>query len=309
MLSNGVKRKLDEDGDVTEELGGGFRASLALQRQMVLNMSLVKLCGPQTGAGLNLQRQVLINNVIRHIHEDLKQEGGIRALFLTMPPGEIAAHARQLATPPPPLPLPSLGVRSSAPDSCLTPASVLEEDPPLFLTLTPSSSPLPVHHSLQPTPPSPSHKDSFSSALEDIEELGPLSSPPHTARALFEDPILKEEPQSDREEEIRVDKPRPPPFSISPPPLPPTYISSQGGFLTDFALDDILFTDIDTSMYDFGPCPPSATAAVSSSAAKMAPMVMSEELVRSISVGSSQNQPFKMDLAELDHIMEVLVGS
>lgn len=73
----------------------------------------------------------------------------------------------------------------------------------------------------------------------------------------------------------------------APPPPPPS--SSSGSFLTDFALDDVLFTDIDTSMYDLGP-PPS----------KMAPAVTAP---------GAQNQPFKLDLAELDHIMEVLVGS
>lgn len=44
----------------------------------------------------------------------------------------------------------------------------------------------------------------------------------------------------------------------------------------------------------------------------MAPMVTADDLVRSMSgfgATGGQNQPFKMDLAELDHIMEVLVGS
>ncbi|KAK1886251.1 SERTA domain containing protein 2 [Dissostichus eleginoides] len=85
--------------------------------------------------------------------------------------------------------------------------------------------------------------------------------------------------------------------------------SSMSGLLTDSCLTPPrcwrrIFPYIDTSMYDLGPsgAPPS----------KMAPMVTADDLVRSMSgfgATGGQNQPFKMDLAELDHIMEVLVGS
>lgn len=126
---------------------------------------------------------------------------------------------------------------------------------------------------------------------------------------MFADVNMKEEGQDIQQVESKFRKP-----PVPPPPLPPsttdTSQSSSGNFLTDFALDDVLFTDIDTSMYDFNPCTPPSTAP----SAKMAPVVMADELVRSMSgyvaAGSStQNQTFKMDLAELDHIMEVLVGS
>ncbi|XP_010211181.1 PREDICTED: SERTA domain-containing protein 2 [Tinamus guttatus] len=84
-------------------------------------------------------------------------------------------------------------------------------------------------------------------------------------------------------------------------------ITTSTGFLTDLTLDDILFADIDTSMYDFDPCTSAAGAA-----SKMAP-VSADELLKTLAPYSSQpvtpNQPFKMDLTELDHIMEVLVGS
>ncbi|KAF7653531.1 hypothetical protein LDENG_00081730 [Lucifuga dentata] len=214
-------------------------------------MSLMKLYGPRMGIDLGLQRRVLINNVIRHIHNDFRQEGGVGTLFFSAMPAVAAADGcedesyRQ-----PPQPPPSFGVLSSSLsgfatlDSCLTPASLLEEDVPLFFTLPSSSSSSSsssphhhhhLHHSPRPLP-SPSSKDSFSSALEEIEELTTDTSP-----------------------------------------------SPSGSFLTDFALDDILFTDIDTSM--------SMSGYVAAGG------------------GGAQNQTFKMDLAELDHIMEVLVGS
>lgn len=321
MLGNGVKRKLDQDEDGLEEdrrplaVGGMSQASYTLQRQTVLNMSLMKLYGPRMGADLGLQRRVLINNIIRRIHDDFRQEGGVGALFLSAPPAVAATAARENESfrqpPPPPS---SFSILSSslsgltALDSCLTPASLLEEDLPMFFTLPPSPST--QHHHLHQSPrppplPSPSPKDSFSSALEEIEELCPSSSSssssslpsPPPARLLF-DVVMKEEGRGLQEGDSRMEKP-------PPPPLP----SSPSSFLTDFALDDVLFTDIDTSMYDLGPCPPPIAPP-----SKMASVVMADDLVRTMSGygaagGGAQSQPFKMDLAELDHIMEVLVGS
>lgn len=311
MLGNGVKRKLDDGEDGLEEdgrplaVGDMSQASYTLQRQTVLNMSLMKLYGPRMGADLRLRRRVLINNIIRRIHDDFRQEGGVSTLFFSAAPPIAAAAQEDESYRQPPPPPSSFSILSTslsgltALDSCLTPASLLEEDLPMFFTLPPSPSTLhhPLHHSLRPPPSSPSPKDSFSSALEEIEELCPSSSsssPLSPARVLF-DVVMKEEGRSFQEVESRSEKP-------PPPPLPPAS-SSPGSFLTDFALDDVLFTDIDTSMYDLSPCPPPPGAPPS----KMAPVVSADSLVRSMS--GAQNQPFKMDLAELDHIMEVLVGS
>ncbi|KAM7394770.1 hypothetical protein PAMP_021555 [Pampus punctatissimus] len=319
MSGNGVKRKLDEDEDGLEEdrrplgVGGVSQASYILQRQTVLNISLMKLYGPRTGADLNLQRRVLINNIVRRIHNDFRQEGGVGTLFFSAAP-PVTATCEDDSYRQPPSPSSSFSILSSslsALDSCLTPASLLEEDLPMFFTLPPSSSSHHhhLHHSPRPPAPVPSPKDSFSTALEEIEELcpssssssGPASSPP--ARILS-DVVMKEEGRGFQE----VKPPPPPP--VLPPSTTDTSPSSPGAFLTDFALDDVLFTDIDTSMYDLSPCPPSPGTLPT----KMAPIVMADDLVRSMSGygpagASTQNQPFKMDLAELDHIMEVLVGS
>lgn len=110
-----------------------------------------------------------------------------------------------------------------------------------------------------------------------------------------------------------------------PSPAPPS--PSPSGFLSDLALDDVLFADIDTSMYDFDPCTTSgAVVGVASTAgagpvgggglAKLAPVVTADDLLKSLASPYSgpapqvsANQPFKIDLTELDHIMEVLVGS
>ncbi|MEQ2178382.1 SERTA domain-containing protein 2, partial [Goodea atripinnis] len=87
------------------------------------------------------------------------------------------------------------------------------------------------------------------------------------------------------------------------------------------ALDDVLFADIDTSMYDFDPCTTAGAVGAtagggSGSLNKLSPVVNADDLLKTLASpysGSapqvSANQPFKIDLTELDHIMEVLVGS
>ncbi|XP_078129157.1 SERTA domain-containing protein 2-like isoform X2 [Sander vitreus] len=256
MLGFGVKRKLVDDEDLLAADGGVL--SSALRCQTLLNVSLGKLYGPRTGADLGLQRRVLINNIVRRLHADLRQHGGADAdataalfFFSATPPVANATSTNEDESFRPPTPPSSFSLLSSP----LTPASLLEDDLPVFF----APSPQPAS---SPRPPSPPPKDSFSSALEEIEELCP-SSP--RAPSLRRDSGVKEEERGLQEK--------------APPPLLPPAPSPAGSFLTDFALDDVLFTDIDTSMYDLGARP------------------------------GTQTQPFKMDLAELDQIMEVLVGS
>ncbi|KAM6956557.1 SERTA domain-containing protein 2b [Aplochiton taeniatus] len=118
--------------------------------------------------------------------------------------------------------------------------------------------------------------------------------------------------------EIRAMDTLPPPSGLvdmtSSPSSPSSSSSSSTGFLSDLALDDILFADIDTSMYDFDPC--TTSAAAGGGLSKLSPMVTADDLLKSLAspyAGPtpqvSPNQPFKIDLTELDHIMEVLVGS
>ncbi|XP_041694917.1 SERTA domain-containing protein 2 [Coregonus clupeaformis] len=359
MFGNGVKRKLDEDGleegkalltSAAGAPGSHSRVNYTLQRQTVLNISLMKLYGPSRTPATEpaLQRRVLINNVIRRIQHEFKEEGGagLRALFFSVPPPvpnvtedegyhEAPSSAFGGVLSPPLSPLSSL-------DSGLTPASLLEDDPPLFFALPPSS-PHPLgHHPLSQrpsAPPPPPAKDSFSSALEEIEELCPIAVTTSTTSSLpLSPPPSPQPPPSlpagmDVKEEGRTYSPKDKESLLLdesqaaktmsadplPPPSAPTDMSpSSGGFLTDFALDDILFTDIDTSMYDFNhPCGASSIPP-NLGVSKTTPMVTADDLVKTLSsysgggAGSpplAQNQPFKMDLAELDHIMEVLVGS
>ncbi|KAG9275456.1 SERTA domain-containing protein 2 [Astyanax mexicanus] len=364
MLGKGAKRKLDEDDEGVESKAlaadGLSKVSYTLQRQTIFNISLMKLYNQRALTEPSLEKRVLINNMLRRIQEELKQEGNLRPLFFppSPPPDDpvdegfreaqpaFGALSMAAATPlilppsspapPPPLPPPLVG--QTPLDTCLTPASLLEEDSAAFCTSPPS-----------PLPDAPSRLhpqvggDSFSSALDDIEELcptaqasaGPTTTSPSALTAALHSPL---QPPSQSSDSKDCSKPCSPKLEgLNPLPLerpsataaandsklmetlPPTGLdmstspsaSSSSGFLTDLALDDILFADIDTSMYDFDPC----TSAAGAVPSKLAPVVTADDLLKTLSPYSSSapavssNQPFKMDLTELDHIMEVLVGS
>ncbi|NWI10774.1 SRTD2 protein, partial [Crypturellus soui] len=274
MLGKGGKRKFDEhedglEGKVVSPTDGPSKVSYTLQRQTIFNISLMKLYNQRPLTEPSLQKTVLINNMLRRIQEELKQEGGLRPVLVgTAPPAEALPEGFREAQ----ALLPAELAAAAPLDACLTPASLLEDD--ALLAPPPTCPPAPT--------------DSFSSALEEIEELCP-------APAAATKGHKAEGPAESRTAEVK-------------PAEPSAFeITTSTGFLTDLTLDDILFADIDTSMYDFDPCT-SATGAAS----KMTP-VSADELLKTLAPYSSQpvtpNQPFKMDLTELDHIMEVLVGS
>ncbi|XP_056147781.1 SERTA domain-containing protein 2b [Lampris incognitus] len=439
MYGKGAKRKLDEDEEGLEGkalawamMGGPglspegpapeglSKVSYTLQRQTIFNISLMKLYSQRPPGEPSLERRVLINNMLRRIQDELKQEGTLRTLLLPPSPppddpmdegfreappsfGMLAAAATMTPTPqvsqqsallvpvfapPSPHPLAS-SIGQAAPaepaplEACLTPASLLEEDNDTSFCTSPS----PVPPSLPPPPapsthPAPaalltsvapqilvpaSSNDGFSSALSNME-LGPptaitrtetaanattmtTSQTPPPPQAHTPDPPLA--PGSQQPRDCRTACPKPEVVAISLaegrcgelrpmdtlPALPPGGLvdlttshsssppssSPPSGFLSDLALDDILFADIDTSMYDFDPCTntgvvgaaaAAAAAAAGGGLSKMSPVVTADDLLKSLvspySVPTPQvsaNQPFKIDLTELDHIMEVLVGS
>lgn len=317
MLGKGGKRKFDEHEDgleskIVSPSDGPSRVSYTLQRQTIFNISLMKLYNHRPLTEPSLQKTVLINNMLRRIQEELKQEGSLRPAFTpsSQPSDSLSDSYREappalthLASPP----AHPCDPGSTTPlEACLTPASLLEEDDGTFCTLQAVHPTAPTR---LPSPALPPEEDSFSSALDEIEELCPTSTSTEAAAAGAAVPDGSKGPSSESStqkpegpQEGRTDDSR---FMDS---LPGNFeITTSTGFLTDLTLDDILFADIDTSMYDFDPCTSS-----SGTASKMAP-VSADDLLKTLAPYSSQpvapSQPFKMDLTELDHIMEVLVGS
>lgn len=427
MFGKGAKRKLDEDEEGLEGktleasvAGGGLglgpeglsKVSYTLQRQTIFNISLMKLYSQRPLGEPSLERRVLINNMLRRIQDELKQEGSARPLLLPPSPppddpmdegfreappsfGVLSATAQLMpAIAPPPSPHPMVppncqaspacpgrgsagGDAGLAPlDACLTPASLLEEDggDSTFCASSPPTPPLSPPPAQSPPLPSAllgqaphrapapaSSADGFPSTLSDME-LGPPTAITRTAAAntmtVTTSPAPTPLPRPPQLAPLSPTPPGPPrdcrtagakseaagvlpaeprcgelrPMDALPALLPgglvdmsscpssPPSSASPSGFLSDLALDDVLFADIDTSMYDFDPCTTTATGAVGVAAggglAKLSPVVTTDDLLKSLASPYSSsapqvsaNQPFKIDLTELDHIMEVLVGS
>lgn len=422
MFGKGAKRKLDEDEEGLEGktleaslAGGGLglgpeglsKVSYTLQRQTIFNISLMKLYSQRPLGEPSLERRVLINNMLRRIQDELKQEGSLRPLlfppspppddpmdegFREAPPsfGVLSTTAQisqpsallmpVIAPPPSPHPMvpPSFQASQACPgraeacptplEACLTPASLLEEDggdsafcapsPPTPPLSPPPAQPSPLPLALLSQAPSrvpapASSNDSFPSALSDME-LDPPTAIARTAAAntttvttspapvpLTQPSPLSPTPTGSLKDcrskpeaagvllaESRCVELRPmdtlptlPPSGLvdnsSSPSFPPSS-SSPSGFLSDLALDDVLFADIDTSMYDFDPCTTAGAAGATAGGGltKLSSVVTADDLLKSLSSPYSgpapqvsANQPFKIDLTELDHIMEVLVGS
>ncbi|XP_033836162.1 SERTA domain-containing protein 2b [Periophthalmus magnuspinnatus] len=362
MFGKGHKRKLDEDeagleGKALEVAGscpeGLSKVSYTLQRQTIFNISLMKLYTQRPGEP-SLQRRVLINNMLRRIQDELKQDGTLRPLLLppSPPPDDPLDEGYRQAPPtfgvlvqsqpsallmgPPPLsphpmgspaspnppPLPSLPPQDCPLEACLTPASLLEDDNMESMENATFSIATP------PTPPVSPRPARFQSMEPDIATSRTISANGNTltisTSQLAREHRVKPEPASVLQAELRLLDPLPTlPSGGSLSPDPPS--SSPSGFLSDLALDDVLFADIDTSMYDFDPCTTTTTSTTTGSAAiatavggisKIAPVVTADDLIKSLASPYngpapqvSSNQPFKIDLTELDHIMEVLVGS
>lgn len=425
MFGKGAKRKLDEDEEGLEGktleaslAGGGLglgpeglsKVSYTLQRQTIFNISLMKLYSQRPLCEPSLERRVLINNMLRRIQDELKQEGSLRPLlfppspppddpmdegFREAPPslGVLSATA-QVSQPstllmpviaPPPSPHPMVPPSFQTPqapgrveasptllEACLTPASLLEEDsgdsafcapsPPTPPLSPPPAQPPPLPSSLLGpaalrVPVPTSSNDSFPSALSDME-LGPPTAIARTAAANTTTvttspaptpltPPSHLTPLSPLPRDCRTTGAKPEAAGVllaegrcvelrpmdTLPTLPPNGLvdnsssppnpassSSPSGFLSDLALDDVLFADIDTSMYDFDPCTTAGAGAGAVAAGggitKLSSVVSADDLLKSLSSPYSgpapqvsANQPFKIDLTELDHIMEVLVGS
>lgn len=423
MFGKGAKRKLDEDEEGLEDKtlevpveGGGLglcpeglsKVSYTLQRQTIFNISLMKLYSQRPLGEPRLERRVLINNMLRRIQDELKQEGSLRPLlfppspppddpmdegFREAPPsfgvlsgtGQVSQPSALLmptiAPPPSPHPMvpPNCQAAQACPvrveacpaplDACLTPASLLEEDggDSAFCAPSPPTPPLSPPPAQAPQLPlallplrvaPPALFNSFSSALSEMEvgpptaitrtaaancttattssALTPLTQsshltalPPPSPTGLPRDcrpPVVKPEAAGvsladSRCAEIRMmDAPPVLPLGglIDSPSPASSPSSSPSGFLSDLALDDVLFADIDTSMYDFDPCTTAGAvgAAAGGGLTKLTPLVTADDLLKSLAAPYSgpapqvsASQPFKMDLTELDHIMEVLVGS
>lgn len=162
----------------------------------------------------------------------------------------------------------------------LTPAWVLEQD----------------------VEPDLSQKDGFISALAEIDKASASSSSSSSSLSELETNRTEKEALMQTiclESHLDFTESS---LSHTPFSLNPSLPSSYPAILPDLSLDDFLFSDLDNFLCELNPCTLNLNSSPNSQS-KVVSMV-TDDLLRSLT-----NQPFKTDLNELEHIMEVLVGS
>uniref|UniRef100_A0A673H591 SERTA domain containing 2 n=2 Tax=Sinocyclocheilus rhinocerous TaxID=307959 RepID=A0A673H591_9TELE len=241
MLGKGLKRKLEqEEENGVMKMSCPQEASPAcywLQRQTVLNLSLLKLHSRPGHSEPGLARRVLITNTLRRIQDIPAPQSfpnGVQSHTL--------AEIEDLC--------PTVGITTS------------------FTTET--------GRTLTADPNSDESRQTDPDLSEMNSGMDPASSLSDSAQSVF---------------------------------------GHTPSLLADFSLDDFLVTEIDSLLFDNVPC--GSSLITSSGASKVVSMV-TDDFVKTLAGygngGTSQsalpsNQTFKLDLNELDHIMEVLVGS
>ncbi|XP_028677772.1 SERTA domain-containing protein 2 [Erpetoichthys calabaricus] len=278
MLSRGVKRKLEDDEEImAAETSGAFDSSSSLpypqQRQLVLNMCLSKLQSCHMKVEPSLHRSVLLANTLRQIQEEMRQEGGESTLAAIYDGSSCTYNGGN----PPATPAHNPELHSLLLESPVYPNNSSVTDNTMSSSVSAILREAGFVEDVNPAP--------ACLGCSDSEELCFSSSPSY---------------ENDGDEQ--------PVDSRSSDSLFGSFeISNSTSYLTDLALDDI-FEDIDTSMYDS-----SDFSTVMSFPVPRSPVSSSEDTMKSfptcISPSSNGIQICITDLNDLDHIMEILVGS
>ncbi|XP_007229598.3 SERTA domain-containing protein 2 [Astyanax mexicanus] len=288
----GLKRKLgrEDEGEGVQEpklravVLEDAEEAYAVQRQAVLQLSLQKLCAQVETA---LLRRVLITNTLRHVQQELSKQGA----------PSIAPAAGADAT----------GVDCGSGvevEGSLTPAWVLEQDGELFFSL---QSSVPAHSSTSLS--RAYQKDSFSTALAEIEDLCPTltsldtstsmsssstSSSTSSISSLSLSSLITQLDPQQKQTQIPTGLNWSCDYATSYSPV----------CLPELSLDDFLFSDIDNFLCELNACSQNSSLTLPSGSTPSKVVSITDDFMRSLS-----GQHLKPDLNELDHIMEVLVGS
>ncbi|XP_072313349.1 cell division cycle-associated protein 4 [Eucyclogobius newberryi] len=270
MFPKGTKRKFSDGEEAAPSEAPGSAAAAAvrtlssaysLQRQSLLDMSLIKLQLCHMLVEPNLCRSVLIANTVRQIQEEMTQDGTWQLMTQALaqcPSDRLVASevlCRQDPAAQSPKPVPS-ALEQSVQEEGYQEEVVMEED--------------------SPAAPSPQ--------LGGAPYLGPFGSSWDEEEEVEEEEEDSEESVSEPEEESRTEQVFGT-FEIKQPPADP-------------ALEE-LFSDVDPSYYDLD--------TVLMQSPKMGPYDLLESLSHSPALSSTAS--CRSDLNELDHIMEIIVGS
>ncbi|XP_054828991.1 SERTA domain-containing protein 2-like [Eublepharis macularius] len=284
MLGRGLKRKLSDYEENMAGLSSAFDSSrnlpYPLKRQLVLNVCLAKLQTYKMLVEPNLHRSVLIANTVRQIQEEMRQETSQQLLNM----------CNGLST----SPSGCMSVDSSVIPLHLFPCDNQQEPN--------GYEPRPVEGPLENSLLMVSDNDmssAISSILKDLDFMEDVS-PPTYLTAPGDDQFKASESPGVRSDDERQD------LKGVECAFGSFEISNSTSYLKDLAIDDI-FEDIDTSMYDSDFDCPSLTLP------RPSPVAPAEETLKtfpSCNSSSASNIPIcRSDLSDLDHIMEILVGS
>ncbi|XP_043930295.1 cell division cycle-associated protein 4 [Protopterus annectens] len=251
MLTKGAKRKyLDDVTDSGNAVDPGIVPSYDLQRQSLLDMSLIKLQLCHMLVEPDLCRSVLIANTVRQIREEMTQDGSWQ-LANTQKSFQ-TCFDRLLAT--------DILCRAS-------PSFQTEE----LITSNIDSS-----------------NDTAVNQVQDELSLPAAVSPVQTQESK---PFFCHWKTEDHQKcQVELCKSGDPVFAT---------LEVKSSDLFESPLDD-LFSDVDTSQYDLDSM---LTGMLGGS------RIGHYDLLDSLSTASPSGSSRKVDLSELDHIMEILVGS
>ncbi|XP_076873399.1 cell division cycle-associated protein 4 isoform X1 [Brachyhypopomus gauderio] len=291
MFSKGTKRKFSDDGDEMSDdsLGGAnVSSSYNLQRQSLLDMSLIKLQLCHMLVEPNLCRSVLIANTVRQIQEEMTHDGSWQAVTEAFCGGSQSPSERLVAT--------EVLCRSREQDaepklfSVISYEGCREEEVVADETL--------CSVSVSDAASNVCLSESVSHCWE-TGELRVVESDDETSDGSRLGPgDDDDDDEVDEEEESASED------SKTMGQVFGTFEIKNGAPGPDSALEE-LFSDVDASYYDLD-----TMLTGIQSAPKMGPYDLLDSLSPSHgppSLGSPSN--CRSDLNELDHIMEIIVGS
>ncbi|XP_056115929.1 cell division cycle-associated protein 4 isoform X1 [Rhinichthys klamathensis goyatoka] len=288
MFSKGTKRKFSDGGEeISEEglVGARVASSYSLQRQSLLDMSLIKLQLCHMLVEPNLCRSVLIANTVRQIQEEMTHDGSWHMVTEAFCNAGQSPSERLVAT--------EVLCRSREQDAEPKVFSVIsyegcrEEEVVADETLC-----------------SVSVRDTVSNVylagrMGQCWEKNELSGIERDEEVLEDSRLGSgEDEEIDTEDEASTEGPK----TIGQ--VFGTFEIKNGSPGPDSALEE-LFSDVDTSYYDLD-----TMLTGMQSAPKMGPYDLLDSLGPSHGSPSIVSTPnCRSDLNELDHIMEIIVGS
>ncbi|XP_053553215.1 SERTA domain-containing protein 2 [Bombina bombina] len=276
MIGRGLKRKLIDYEDIMTDFSNAGDCNRNMpythQRQLVLNLCLNKLQNSKLLAEPNLRRSVLIANTLRQIQEETRHE----ANQLT---GVIYndTAASDLIYPGNDSPESSMHLSCGINANFTRDSTISEISADSFMEVTDDDMSFAI-----------------SSILKDLDFVEDINPSPTSSQ------IMDEQPKPAAYGAKLNDK-----FDAKAAEcvFGSFEMTSSTSYLNDLSIDDI-FDDIDTSMYD------SDFSFSSLISAKTQPAP--EETLKLLSLCDVSNSNFQIcrtDLNDLDHIMEILVGS